>query len=68
MVRDLNGCVRRESCTTPKYVGVMDKVKHYISNQALRMLYHSLINPRVQYGIIAWGRAAHVICSQYRLF
>jgi len=27
-------------------------------NQALRMLYHSLINSRVQYGIIAWRRAA----------
>ena len=36
----------------------MYKVKHYVNNQALRMLYHSLINSRVQYGIIAWERAA----------
>jgi len=35
----------------------MYKVKHYVNNQALRMFYHSLINSRVQYGIIAWGRA-----------
>jgi len=27
-------------------------------NQALRMLYDSLINSQAQYGIIAWGRAA----------
>ena len=45
-------------CTISKYVGVMYKVKHYVNNQALRMLHHSLINSRVQYGIIAWGRAA----------
>ena len=34
------------------------KLKHYVNNQALRMLYHSLINSRAQYGIIAWGKAA----------
>ena len=43
--------------TISKYVGVMYKV-HYVNNQALRMLYHSLINSRAQYGIIAWGKAA----------
>ena len=45
-------------CAIFKYVGVMYTVKHYVNNQAFRMLYHSLINSRVQYGIIAWGRAA----------
>ena len=35
----------------------MYQVKHYANNQALR-LYHSLINSRAQYGIIAWGRSA----------
>jgi len=45
-------------CTMSKYVGAMHKVKHYVNNQALRMLNHSLINSRAQYGIIAWGRAA----------
>jgi len=44
--------------TISKYVGVMYKVKHYVNNQALRMLYHSLKNSRTQYGIIAWGKAA----------
>jgi len=27
-----------------KYVGVMYEIKHYVNNQALRMLYHSLMN------------------------
>jgi len=31
-------------CTISKYVGVMYKVKHYVNNQTLPMLYHSLIN------------------------
>jgi len=44
-------------CTISTYVGVMWKL-HHVNNQALRMLYHSLINSRAQYGIIAWGRAA----------
>jgi len=49
----------KQLCNTiSKYVGVMYKVKHYVNNQALYMLYHSLINSRVQYGIIAWGKAA----------
>jgi len=45
-------------CTICKYVGAMYKVKHYVNIQALRILYHSSINSRAQYGIIAWGRAA----------
>jgi len=36
----------------------MYKVKCYVNNQALRMLHHSKINSRVQYRIVAWGRAA----------
>ena len=49
----------KEFCSTiSKYVGVMYKVKHYVNNHALRMLYHSLINSRAQYGILAWGKAA----------
>jgi len=31
-------------CTIYKYVVVMYKVKHYVNNQALPMLYQSLIN------------------------
>jgi len=44
-------------CTIYKYVGVMYKLKQYFNNQTLRMLYHSLINSRAQYGIMAWGKA-----------
>jgi len=48
----------KQMCSTiSKYVGVMCKVKHYVNKHALRMLYHSLINSRAQYGIIAWGNA-----------
>jgi len=40
-------------CTISKSVSLMYKVNHYMNNQALHMLYHSLINSQVQYGIIA---------------
>jgi len=36
----------------------MYKVKYYVSNQALLMLHHSIINSQVKYKIFAWGRAA----------
>ena len=49
----------KQMCNTiSKYVGVMYRVKHYVNNHALHMLYHSLINSRAQYGIIAWGKVA----------
>ena len=34
------------------------KLNIMFNNQALRMLYHSSINSRAQYGIIGWARAA----------
>jgi len=53
-------------CTTSKEVGAIYKVKHYVKNQALRLLYHSSIKSRVKCGIIAWRRAAsYVIYTQY---
>jgi len=49
----------KQLCSTiSKHVGAIYKVKHYVNNQALRMLYHSLINSRAQYGIITSGKAA----------
>jgi len=38
--------------------GVMYEVKHYVSNQVSRTVYHSLINSRAQYGIVAGGKPA----------
>ena len=59
----------KQLCSTlSKCVGVMHKVKHYVNNQALRMLYHSLINSRAQYGLLPGEKQLHVICSQYLLF
>jgi len=37
---------------------IMSNVKHYVVNQTLSMLYHSLINSRAQYRNIAWRRSA----------
>ena len=48
-------------CTISKYVGVMYKVKHYVNNQALCILYHSLINSRAQYGLLPGEEQLHVM-------
>ena len=36
-------------------VGIITKLKHYLFNSALLMLYYSIVYPHILYGIILWG-------------
>ena len=58
-----------------KVLGVMSRIKRYISSNILRMIYNSLILPHLYYGILAWGfsnsrisklqkRAVRTICKE----
>ena len=40
-----------------KIIGVISKVKRLITTNAMRVLYHSLVLPYLQYCILAWGTA-----------
>ena len=39
----------------PKTVGVLSKVRHFVDNHILVMLYYSLIYPFLTYGVHVWG-------------
>ena len=36
-------------------IGKMTKLKHYVPNSALLMLYYSIVYPHILYGIFLWG-------------
>ena len=38
-----------------KYTGILSKLKHYIPPYILRMLYFSMVNAHLNYGILVWG-------------
>ena len=38
-----------------KYTGILNKLKHYLPPYILRMLYFSMVNAHLNYGILVWG-------------
>ena len=44
-----------------KYVGLLNKLKHYLPASILKTLYCSLILPHLNYGSLAWGFDANRI-------
>ena len=43
-----------------KTVGTIDKIRHFVSFNILLTLYKPLILPYLNYGLVAWGRAAKI--------
>ena len=44
-----------------KYSGILNRLKHYLPLHIMRMLYSSLVNSHLLYGILVWG------CEYHRL-
>ena len=44
-----------------KIIGIMKRIKRYVTTETLRTLYNALIQPHLYYCILAWG------CSSSRL-
>lgn len=40
-------------------VGILSKLRHYMPQRMLKLIYHSLIYPYLQYGITVWGNACN---------
>ena len=38
-------------------IGVLNKMKHFLPEKSLQLLYHSLISSHINYGILLWGKA-----------
>ena len=45
--------------TISRYLGILEKLKHYLPMFTLKTLYNSLIVPNFMYGIPAWGAQVH---------
>ena len=41
----------------PKGLTILYKLRNYVSEQILRMLYFSIIQPHIDYGLLIWGNA-----------
>ena len=48
--------------TITKPLGVMNRLKHYLPQSVLQILYNSLILSHLNSNITAWGFAAHKLC------
>ena len=46
--------------------GVISKVRHYLGREALMLIYNSLFDSRLRYGILAWGTTSEQKLSKLR--
>ena len=47
--------------------GVISKVRHYLDRPSLMLIYHSLFDSRLRYGILSWGTASEQYLSKLRV-
>ena len=52
--------IQQLSLQLARYAGIFCRIRNLVPKETLRMLYHSLILSRMQYGILIWGNAAKV--------
>ena len=50
-----------------RFSGLLCKLRHYVTNDILHTLYHSLVYSRLQYGIINWGTASSTNLKEIRV-
>ena len=50
--------VNHLSLQLARYAGILYKIRDFVPQKTLCMLYNSLIYSRIQYGILIWGTAA----------
>ena len=43
-----------------KGIAILYKLRHYVSKNTLKMLYHAFIQPHLDYGLIVWGSATKI--------
>ena len=47
--------------------GVLSKVRHYLDRESLMLIYNSLFDSRIRYGILGWGTASEQYLSKIRV-
>jgi len=46
------------SLKTSKFLGILSRLRHFVTTDTLLSIYRSLILPHITYGIAVWGQAA----------
>ena len=52
--------IQELSLQLARYAGIFYRIRNLVPRETLRLLYHSLILSRIQYGILIWGNAAKI--------
>ena len=52
--------IQQLSLQLARYAGIFYRIRNLVPRETLRLLYHSLILSRIQYGILIWGNAAKI--------
>ena len=47
--------------------GVLSKVRHYLDRKSLMLIYNSLFESRLRYGLLGWGTAPEQYISKLRV-
>ena len=50
-----NAHINKISVKMTKTIGILSRLKHFLPQKILLMIYNSLILPHIQYGILCWG-------------
>ena len=56
--------IQHLSLQLARYSSLFYKIRNFLPRQTLRMLYHSLIYSKLQYGILVWGTASKTHLSE----
>ena len=49
-----------------KGIGVLTKLRYYVSKETLRMLYFSFVQPHLDYGLLVWGGSNKCVSNPIR--
>ena len=49
-------------------IGILSKIRHYITKDILKSLYYTLIYPFLIYGLIAWGKLPTILLFNQFIF
>ena len=47
-----------------RYSGLFTRLRRYVPNQILSLLYYSIIYSRIKYGILLWGTASNSLLKK----
>ena len=60
-------CKLFKSSALTRYSGLFTRLRRYVSNEILCLLYYSIIYSRIKYGILSWGTASNSLLKKVEI-